>query len=68
MDSIASFHYGNWRAKGHVMWTLTTLVFETAGNQQLEVGVNCKMRVLTLSPHDAAILVTWIWEDVYAAL
>jgi len=22
-DSIASFHYGNWRAKGHVMWTLT---------------------------------------------
>jgi len=26
------------------------------------------MRVLTLSPHDAAILVTWIWEDVYAAL
>jgi len=22
-DSIASFHYGNWRAKGHVMWILT---------------------------------------------
>jgi len=23
MDSIASFHYGNWRAKGHVMSILT---------------------------------------------
>jgi len=23
MDSIASFHYGNWRTRGHVMWILT---------------------------------------------
>ena len=23
MDSTVSFHYGNWRAKAHVMWILT---------------------------------------------
>ena len=50
-DSIASFHYGNWRAKGHVTWILT--------NQQAAWWCNALQFPWYNAPWNPSILCTY---------